>query len=188
MGGFQPNKGIWHVLDAAAALKERGLHFELHVWGPGQEEGIRAVSDRGLGDHVFLRGMYEGDALWSVYDEIDVAIIATTVPEPFGRIPIEAAASGAPTIGASVGGITESIRHDVNGLLYDFRDPADLTQQMQRMLEESGLYERLREGLSPPVDTRTRGAAVEAALRTVLGNADSDAKKETPSRARRGAK
>ena len=70
-----------------------------------------------------------------------------------------------------MGGITESIRHEENGLLYDFRDSADLTMQMKRILEEPGLYERLREGLSPPIDSRDTGAAVEAAYRSVLAEA-----------------
>jgi glycosyltransferase involved in cell wall biosynthesis len=168
MGGFQPNKGIWHVLDAAATLLERGLVFELHVWGPGQDAGRQELRARGIERSVILRGMYAPDELWTVYGEIDVAVIATTVPEPFGRIPIEAAASGAPTIGARIGGIPESIRHDVNGLLYAFRDVADLSRQMQRILEEPALYERLREGLAPPVDTRTVGPDVEAVCRRAV--------------------
>jgi glycosyltransferase involved in cell wall biosynthesis len=171
MGGFQPNKGVWDVLDAAAALKREGFAFELHVWGPSDEAAQAQIAERDVQDRVVLRGMYDGAAIWDAYDAIDVAIIATTVPEPFGRIPIEAAAVGAPTIGARVGGITESIRHDKNGLLYDFRDSADLTRQMKRILEEPGLYERLREGLSPPVDTRDTGPAVEAAYRSVLADA-----------------
>ena len=171
MGGFQPNKGIWDVLDAAAVLKRDRLDFELHIWGPAQEAAHHELERRDLLDRVVLRGMYEASAIWKAYDEIDVAIIATTVPEPFGRIPLEAAAVGAPTIGARVGGISESIRHEANGLLYDFRDAADLTRQMQRILKEPGLYERLRDGLAMPDDTRTKGAAFEAACRTLLANA-----------------
>jgi glycosyltransferase involved in cell wall biosynthesis len=115
--------------------------------------------------------MYEGHALWAAYGEIDLAIIATTVVEPFGRIPVEAAAMGAPTIGARVGGITESIRDEENGLLYEFRDSAGLTAQMRRVLTDPGLYERLQAGLSTPIDTRTTGDALEAAYRAVLAEA-----------------
>jgi glycosyltransferase involved in cell wall biosynthesis len=168
MGGFQPNKGIWDVLDAATALKHDGLEFELHIWGPGQDKGRNQIGRRDLQDQVVLRGMYQEDEIWGAYEAIDVAIIATTVPEPFGRIPIEAAAAGAPTIGAKVGGIAESIRHEVNGLLYRFRDGADLAGQMRRVLVEPGLYRTLCEGLEPPVDTRNQGAAFEAAYRSLI--------------------
>jgi glycosyltransferase involved in cell wall biosynthesis len=170
MGGFQPNKGVWDLLDAATALRAEGLDFELHIWGPGQDGGADEIARRDLHDCVRLRGMYTEDEIWAVYGEIDVAVIATTVPEPYGRIPIEAAANGAPTIGARAGGIPESIRHDVNGLLYDLSDRDDLARQMRRVLEEPGLYQRLQRALSRPPDTRSRGAAVEDAYLRVLAS------------------
>src|SRR4029079_3232479 len=48
VGVFQGIKGVWDVLDAAAALKRDGLEFELHVWGPSQEGGAAEVDARGL--------------------------------------------------------------------------------------------------------------------------------------------
>jgi glycosyltransferase involved in cell wall biosynthesis len=122
--------------------------------------------------------MYEGTGVWSAYEAIDVAIIPTTVPEPLGLIPIEAAAAGVPTIGARVGGITESIRHEVNGLLHGFRDTADLTRQMRRILDEPGLYETLRTGLSPPADRRETGEAAEAVYRTLLANGQARSRRQ----------
>ncbi len=122
LGGFQQTKGIWDVLDASASLKREALDFELHIWGPNLEQGRDEVARRGLEDRVFLRGMYAPNEMWSVYSEIDVALMATTVCEPLGRIPLEAAASGAPTIAPAIGGITETIRDGVDGLLYKFSD------------------------------------------------------------------
>jgi len=168
MGGFQPIKGVWDVLDAAAALKAEGGEFELHIWGPEQGAAKEEIARRGLQDRVSLRGVYGPEDVWSAYEAIDVAIVATTVADNFPLIPLEAAAAGAPTIGARAGGIPEQIQDGVNGLLYDFRDSVDLQRQMQRILEEPGLFQKLSDGLSPPVDTRTRGAAVEAAYRRVL--------------------
>jgi glycosyltransferase involved in cell wall biosynthesis len=167
-GGFQPVKGVWHVLDAAASLKRDGLDFELHVWGPGKPEDAREVSARGLSDVARLHGLYAADEMWSVYCQVDVAVMATTVCEPFGRIPLEARAVGAPTIAPAIGGLRESIRHDVDGLLYRFGDPADLQLQMRRLLTEPRLFAKLSAGLQPVIDTRTRGAALEAAYRSVI--------------------
>ncbi len=48
MGGFQTNKGIWDILDAAAALKRDGLDFELHVWWPGKESAKSNLAVRDL--------------------------------------------------------------------------------------------------------------------------------------------
>jgi glycosyltransferase involved in cell wall biosynthesis len=168
VAGFQQSKGIWHVLDAAASLKRHGLPFALHIWGPSQEHGDAEIAARGLEDRVFLRGMYAPAERWPVYTEIDVAIMATTHCEPLGRVPMEAAAVGAPTIAPAVGGIPETIRDGVDGLLYRFRDPKHLEHQMRRTLEEPGLVEHLIKNLQPVLDTRSRIPAVEEFYISVL--------------------
>src|SRR5262249_27050712 len=98
VGGFQSNKGIWHVLDAAESLKRAGFVFALDIWGPNQEGRAGEIVARNLEDRVFLRGMYSSEEIWRIYAGMDVALMATTVCEPFGRVPIEAATVGVPTI------------------------------------------------------------------------------------------
>jgi glycosyltransferase involved in cell wall biosynthesis len=175
VAGFQGNKGIWHVLDAAASLKEEGLSFELHIWGPYQEGGAGEIAARGLEDRVFLHGMYQREEIWRVYTEMDVALMATTVCEPFGRVPIEAATVGVPTIAPAIGGITESIHDDTDGLLYRFRDSNHLKHQMRRVLEEKGLVERLVSGLRPAPGIGSMALAIEEFYFSVLGRAQEPA-------------
>jgi glycosyltransferase involved in cell wall biosynthesis len=100
--------------------------------------------------------------MWEVYEGIDVAVMATTVCEPFGRVPLEAAAAGAPTIAPAVGGIPESIRHEEDGLLYRFLDVEDLERQMRRVLEERDLVLRLIRNVRRPPDTADVAATLEA--------------------------
>jgi D-inositol-3-phosphate glycosyltransferase len=114
--------------------------------------------------------MYQPTEMWEVYCAIDVAVMATTVCEPFGRIPLEARAVGAPTIAPAIGGLRESIRHGVDGLLYRFGDSKDLELQMRRILTEQGLYRKLCTGLQPVLDTRARGEALEAVYRAILSD------------------
>jgi glycosyltransferase involved in cell wall biosynthesis len=118
---------------------------------------------------VFLRGMFRPEQRWNVYADIDVALMATTVCEPLGRVPLEAGAAGVPTIAPAVGGIVESIRHDIDGLLYRFRDAVDLERQMRRVLTEAGLVQRLIDHLPAPVDIRDQVGEVEAFYLSVLG-------------------
>lgn len=169
VAGFQPNKGIWHVLDGAASLKQAGFDFELHIWGPNQDGSWDEIAARNLGDRVFLHGMYQSEEIWNIYAKIDVALMATTVCEPFGRVPIEAASVGVPTIAPAIGGITESIRDNVDGLLYTFRDTDHLKHQMRRVLEEPGLVERLARELRRAPDIRNMAAEIEEFYLSVLG-------------------
>lgn len=170
VAGFQQHKGILDVLDASASLKREGHTFELHIWGPNQEKGRAEIASRDLDDRVFLRGVYQPEELWRVYTEMDVAVMATTVCEPFGRVPLEAASTGAPTIAPAIGGIVESIRDDVDGLLFRFRESGDLTRQMRRILEEHGLLERLISNLRPAADSSGSALAIERFYFEVLGS------------------
>src|SRR5262249_35815561 len=169
VAGFQTNKGIWDVIDSAASLKRCGLEFELHIWGPCQESDHNEISSRGLEDRVFFHGMYRPEEVWSVYNDIDIAIMATTVCEPLGRVPLEAAAVGVPTIAPAIGGILETIRDNVDGLLYRFRDPNNLERQMRRVLEEPGLVAGLIRNLQTVPDTKARVVDLEKYYFSVLG-------------------
>jgi glycosyltransferase involved in cell wall biosynthesis len=174
MAGFQPHKGIWLILEAAKRLKARGLNFELHVWGPHQEERAHEIESRDLTDRVFLRGLFAPDDKWDVYREVDVVLMATTVVEALGRVVMEAAAVGRPTIAPRVGGIPEMIRHGENGLLFEFLNGDDLETQMARVLEEPHLMEHLRDHLQPPRDTRDAVIDVERFYYEILGLAASE--------------
>ncbi|ETX01721.1 MAG: hypothetical protein ETSY2_36750 [Candidatus Entotheonella gemina] len=168
VAGFQQTKGVWHVLDAAATLKADGFLFELSIWGPGQAGREAELAKRDLVDCVRLRGMYVSEEHWEVYRDMDVAIMATTVCEPLGRVPMEAAAVGVPTIAPNVGGIKENIQDGYNGLLYRFRDPQDLQRQMRRILEKPELVQELSKNLLPVLDTREQISEVEAFYYSVL--------------------
>jgi glycosyltransferase involved in cell wall biosynthesis len=166
-GGTQPNKGLSDVLDAASALRDAGLPFGLWLYGPGD---CRAeVERRGLGDHVRLGGLRDPDDMAEAYDAIDVAVMASRVPEPLGRIPLEAASSGAPSIVPAIGGLPETIADGENGLLFRFRDVPDLARQMRRVIEDTGLMARLLGGVRPPTCADEGVAAVERFYYEVLG-------------------
>jgi glycosyltransferase involved in cell wall biosynthesis len=113
--------------------------------------------------------MFQKEQMWQVYREIDVALMATTVCEPLGRVPMEAAAAGAPTIAPAVGGIPETIRDGQDGLLYRFLDAKDLERQMRRVLEEPGLLRHLLANVRRPVDTGEMGSVLEAFYLDALG-------------------
>jgi glycosyltransferase involved in cell wall biosynthesis len=64
----------------------------------------------------------------------------------------EAFATKTPVIATNLGGMAEAVTHGVDGLLFERGDAADLAGQINRVLEEPGLLEHLREGI-PPVKT-----------------------------------
>lgn len=169
--GFQEHKGIWDVLEAAASLKKNGYDFELHIWGPDQNEA--PVIERGIEDCVKLRGLYKPSELWDVYAEMDVLIMATRVAEAYGRVVQEAAAAKVPTIAPRVGGITEQIRDGVDGLLYEFLNRADLERQMRKILERPQIIAEMVSNLWKVIDTRDAVVKIEDFYRRILNSKNS---------------
>jgi glycosyltransferase involved in cell wall biosynthesis len=168
MAGFAKHKGIWDVLDALASLKKKGYKFELHIWGPYQEKN--PFVERDIEDEVKLRGLYKPNEIWDAYSEIDVLLMATRLAESFGRVVQEAAAAKIPTIAPRIGGITEQIRHEIDGLLFNFRDKKDLERQMESLLKEPNLYNKLSSNLWEVINTKDAVHQIEEFYLTILNN------------------
>jgi glycosyltransferase involved in cell wall biosynthesis len=63
--------------------------------------------------------------------------------EGLGLTLVEALLSGSAVVGTAVGGIPEVVLHEQTGLIAREDDPVDLADQLQRLLSDSPLRERL---------------------------------------------
>ena len=57
------------------------------------------------------------------YSLSDVVVSASTKPEAFGRVSVEAQAMGKPIIASDLGGSKETILKGKSGFLYKYDDP-----------------------------------------------------------------
>jgi glycosyltransferase involved in cell wall biosynthesis len=62
---------------------------------------------------------------------------------PFGVV--EAMATGLPIVATRVGGMAEYLVHDANALVVEPHDPAGLSRQLARAIEDAALRRRLGE-------------------------------------------
>jgi glycosyltransferase involved in cell wall biosynthesis len=73
-----------------------------------------------------------------------LALIAPSVwPEPFGMVIIETLDAGRPVIASRIGGITDLVQDEINGLLVPPGDPTALREAMNRVVSDVGLRESL---------------------------------------------
>lgn len=72
----------------------------------------------------------------AVMHGLDLLVSATTTPEAFGRVIIEAQAAGVPVVATKVGGVVDIIEDGVNGMLCMPQSPADMAQKIIRMYRE----------------------------------------------------
>jgi glycosyltransferase involved in cell wall biosynthesis len=137
-------KGVDVFLDAAAAVgRERPDACFAVIGGPivGQDAYARSLKERPsaleLGARVrFTDWRYPPSEMPDVHRAIDVMVVASTKPEPFGLTVIEAMATGKPVIATRAGGPAEIVQDGVTGLLVPPGDAEALGRAMLSLIDD----------------------------------------------------
>jgi glycosyltransferase involved in cell wall biosynthesis len=106
------------VLIAAVDIAQRRLGRRVHLvmGGDGPKRSEWEALARRLNVAATFPGWVNADDRHTWLARASVAALPSTWPEPFGLIGLEAAAAGVATIAFDVGGISEWLRHGVNGI------------------------------------------------------------------------
>jgi glycosyltransferase involved in cell wall biosynthesis len=143
IGRLVERKGVETVVDALAELPDVELVL---AGGPsadqleGDPEARRLhdlATSHGVADRVHLVGRIDHDDLPALVRSADV-VVATPWYEPFGIVPIEAAACGVPVVGSAVGGLLDTVQDGRTGLLVPPRNPAALAVALRSLLDDPG--------------------------------------------------
>ncbi len=96
---------------------------------------LRGVAeDLGVADRLVLRGGLERSAVPPLMRSA-VAVVCAPWYEPFGIVPLEAMACGVPGVATSVGGMIDSVVHDVTGVHVPPRDPGRIAAAVRGLLD-----------------------------------------------------
>ena len=144
VGRLAPHKGV-DVLLGALARDDR-LLAEIVGSGPEADALVTFADRLGVRDRVTFAGHVDADRLPDVYRRFDVvAIPSVPVPgwlEQFGRGAVEAQAAGVPVVASAIGALPDVV--GAAGILVPPGDPGALADALGRLLDEPGLWERLR--------------------------------------------
>lgn len=99
------------------------------------------VDQLGLRGKVGFTGFIRDTA--SAMRSLDVVVHASTDPEPFGMVIIEAMACGVPVIASQAGGAAELFTDGENALAHAPGDVAALARQIERLASDPDLRQRL---------------------------------------------
>ncbi|MBN2055161.1 glycosyltransferase family 4 protein [bacterium] len=143
IGVISPHKGQLDFITAIKQVRDAGHRVNALIVGSTRDfDYLRqchaAVSEYGLGDMVTFMD-YRSD-IENVFQALDMHVTPSS-EEAFGRVNIEAMASGVPVVGYWVGGIPEVVTHGRNGLLMS-RGQNQLGTTILQLLQQP---ERLRE-------------------------------------------
>lgn len=122
LGRLSQRKGPHVAIESLRLLRDRGLRARLSLLGaafPGNEAYVdelhRLVDDYSLTESVDFLGFRS--SVWPHLAAADIALIPSTVDEPFGNTAVEAALAARPAVVSEVGGLPEACAHSTSSVL-----------------------------------------------------------------------
>ncbi len=137
IGTLSENKGVDWLIEQFQRL---GIDAQLHIAGRGKQDyeaRLRAMADP---TKVSFLGYCDSDEFMR---GIDVLVVPSRWAEPFGLVAVEGCANHLPVIASHVGGLSEIIRDEVNGLLCSPDAPDSLGTAMLGLYIDGDLRRKL---------------------------------------------
>lgn len=138
LGSFDSIKGVDLAVKSVALLPEPRppLVWIANSGNDDYEQKVRALARSLRVELRVQKGISDAELVVTLNKA--ALLLYTSRLEPFGFAPLEANACGLPVVGIAEGGIRETIRDGVNGLLVDPNAPA-IARATGRLLENAAL-------------------------------------------------
>lgn len=112
----------------------------LKIAGKGDEKVMEELKALAVGHEVEFVGYVKSN---DFLKDVDVLVVPSLWDEPLGMVAIEALANSVPVITSGKGGLSESVKHEQNGLISPPVRPDSLSEAIVRLFEDPSLYNRL---------------------------------------------
>ncbi len=141
VGRFVPRKGFDTVIEALTTVPSAELVI---AGGPPRAELdtvpeacrlLKLAADLGVAERVSLYGSVARAEMPALLRSADV-VACTPWYEPFGIVPLEAMACGVPVVASAVGGMLDTVVHDVTGLLIPPKEPRACANAITAILRD----------------------------------------------------
>ncbi len=170
IGTLAPHKGCDLLIRAFKSLPEE-LEATLDIYGNLNRfrlfvEELRRLA--GSDERINFPGPFQREKVGEVLSGLDVLVVPSRWYENQPGVIFEAFAAGIPVVATDVGGMSEFVKHEENGLLFEIDDAKDLAHQLRRLGEEPGLLKRLRAGIGPVKTVKENVDELEELYNTLL--------------------
>ena len=144
IGRLVREKGVHVLINAAQEVLARNYNvkFIISGEGPAQMWLEDQATSLGIQDKVLFTGYADKQLRNNLYQIADVAAFPSLY-EPFGIVALEAMVTKTPVVISDVGGFSEIVDHNVNGLKVYPGDSASLANNLLRILSDHNLAANL---------------------------------------------
>lgn len=142
VGGLVPEKHFQNAIQAAKQLKGKDISFQWHLIGDGvlHKQLQQCAEDAGVTDCFIFEGNQPNPYPYMANADL---FVHPSYVESQGLVVLEAMALGVPCVVTKSLGPCEFIEDGVNGLLTE-QNPESLAEQVLRILQDKGLYEKIK--------------------------------------------
>ncbi len=172
-GRLAPGKGQNIFLQALQLVASRIVGAKIFIVGdgPARQALEHQAGSAGLDERVRFLG-YRSDVP-DLLAAMDFTVVPSMIEEGLGLVAIEAIASGLPVIAHNVGGLVDVVQDQVNGLLVEPGNIAELAAAIELLAKDDDLRLRLAQGADATAEAfsiETHVASLTALYRVVLRN------------------
>lgn len=170
IGTLAPHKGCDTLVRAVKSLPQE-LGATLHIYGNLKRFELFLEELRGIAgddERINFAGPFPREKVGWILSELDVLVVPSRWYENQPGVIFEAFAAGMPVVATDLGGMSEFVRHEENGLLFELESAEDLAHQLRRLGEETGLLEKLRAGIGPVKTVKENVDELEELYNTLL--------------------
>ena len=145
VGRLKPVKNHEFLIEACAALRKEGRHFQCWIAGDGPEYSnlSRRIRCLGLQQQVCLLGQVGQPRLSTMYSKADLVVL-TSRSEGIPVVLMEAMAQGRLVLAPAITGIPELVEHGKNGFLYQQGSIRDFVESVGWILDSRSSLEKVR--------------------------------------------
>lgn len=139
-------KGQEFLLHAAKLLRDRGINVTCLIAGgpaPGSEDHFGRMKQ--LSQELGVQAIFTGELpdARPVYAAMDIFVLPSAQPEPFGGVVMEAMALGLPVIGTGIGGTPEQVAEGETGFLVPPAAPEEMAAAIGKLAAEPDRRRRM---------------------------------------------
>jgi glycosyltransferase involved in cell wall biosynthesis len=141
-GRLEIEKGLPYLLRALRLVR---MPHQFFVAGDGslKQRYILLAKHLNVASRVQFLGWLSANELQACYRRCTVAVMPTIMPEPFGKVGVEAMANSRPVVAFNVGGIPDWLKDGYNGFLVPSRDVKRLAARIDQLLDDAALATQL---------------------------------------------
>jgi glycosyltransferase involved in cell wall biosynthesis len=140
---------------------------------------LALIHELGLEDKVVLTGFRSDVA--RLMSALDIVVLSSSTPEPFGRVVIEGMAAGKPVVATAAGGVLDIIRDGTDGRLVPIQDADAMSQALVELLADPEKAAAMGRAARQRVEAKFTVSRQVAILQKVYGTLV-----DTPTRDRAG--